>query len=298
MMKYSTLLFIFTINIIVAKPSNTPCTWDSKTGASFDLRPLKVTDSTKESYAIIDGDIPCTPETEPSYGYVWNFCADVTSTSWPAPCAKMGKSAVVLQWAQYSETDIYCYSLAHFENEGQLTYDLLDSQNPALGVSISYPGGDKCSATNGNGILRKATVDVYCDNVNEIILSAQEPSLCSYHLSMKSYYGCPKECPVTANGLCDSHGHCAYDSVNKAAYCYCNSGYTGSSCNSKSTSQVAYDGFSVQIGLLVTLLIIALTLTGGVIYMAYRVTEYRKEQINNNYKTLPGESEMVETVNF
>ena len=55
----------------------------------------------------------------------------------------------------------------------------------------------------------------------------------------------------------------------------------------------------MQIGLLVTLLLIALGLTGGVVYMAYEVQEFRKEQINNNYSSLSnGERELVETVNF
>ena len=55
----------------------------------------------------------------------------------------------------------------------------------------------------------------------------------------------------------------------------------------------------MQIGLLVTLLLIALGLTSGVIYMAFQVQEFRKQQISSNYSTLDnGEREMVETVSF
>lgn len=108
-----------------------------------------------------------------------------------------------------------------------------------------------------------------------------------------------QECPVTANGLCDSHGHCAFDPKHKKPYCYCNEGYYGGACNSRSSGTSSYDGYSVQIGLLVTLLLIALGLTGGVVYMAYEVQEFRKEQINNNYSSLSnGDRELVETVNF
>jgi hypothetical protein len=55
----------------------------------------------------------------------------------------------------------------------------------------------------------------------------------------------------------------------------------------------------VQLGLLITLLLIALGLTGGVVYMAYEVQEFRKEQISSHYSSLAGgEREMVQTVNF
>ncbi len=60
-----------------------------------------------------------------------------------------------------------------------------------------------------------------------------------------------------------------------------------------------YDGFSVQLGLLITLLIIALGLTGGIVYLSYQISEFRKHQITSNYSQLPGgEHEMVETVHF
>jgi hypothetical protein len=100
---------------------------------------------------------------------------------------------------------------------------------------------------------------------------------------MRSYYGCPLECPVTSNGLCNSHGHCAWDKVNRQAYCYCNDGYYGSSCESREDmiqqwrkQHHSYNGFSVELGLLVTLLVIAFILIGVVGYMVYRITEDRK----------------------
>ena len=66
-----------------------------------------------------------------------------------------------------------------------------------------------------------------------------------------------------------------------------------------SSGSTAYDGFSVQLGLLITLLLIALGLTGGIVYLSYQVAEFRKQQVSSHYSSLPGgESEMVETVNF
>lgn len=99
--------------------------------------------------------------------------------------------------------------------------------------------------------------------------------------------------------MCDSHGHCAYDNKAKQAYCYCNEGYGGSACSSKSTGPTTYDGYSVQLGLLITLLIVAMGLTGGTVYLSYRVAQFRKDQVSAHYSSLPGgENEMVTTVNF
>lgn len=104
---------------------------------------------------------------------------------------------------------------------------------------------------------------------------------------------------MTGNGLCNSHGLCKYDKKAKQAYCYCNEGYSGSSCSTKSSGSEAYDGFSVQLGLLITLLIVVIVLAGGMVYLAIKIAEFRKQQINSHYRTLSGgESELVETVNF
>lgn len=288
-------------------------------GANFDLRTLKLADSSKTSYNLVDGDIPCTPETEPSYGYAWNFCEPIPASLTPEPCRNMGKYGVVLQYAEFIKGEYYCFLLGHFDaKQNELKYKLIDVNDPTKGVVVAYPPGDRCSATNGK--LRSASVEVQCANTPAAVVSAQEPVTCEYNLVMKSYYGCPtvcfswildccykcitfilmQECPVTGNGLCDSHGHCAFDKKAKKPYCYCNEGYSGSACSHKgSSSKAGYDGQSVQIGLLVTLLLVALGLTGGVIYMAYEVQEFRKQQISSHYNTLPGgDREMVETVNF
>lgn len=209
----------------------------------------------------------------------------------------MGKTGVVLQYKSYSETQHYCYIIGHFDpSHHELTYGLLDVNDPTKGVSIRYPAGEKCSATNAKP--RSATVDVQCANTRSVIVSAQEPDICDYHLIMKSYYGCPSECPVTSNGLCDSHGHCAFDRKSKTSYCFCNEGRYGSDCSSTSAGVAAYDGFSVQLGLLISLLLLAVGLTGGIVYMSLQIAEFRKNQIASNYSSLPGEAEMVETVSF
>lgn len=268
------------------------------------MRPLEVSNSKEKCYAIVDGDIACTPEEEPSFGYTWNFCEDVTQESLPDYCSNMGKNGVILQHVKYSEEAAYCYILGHYDPKiHEITYALLDETDPTKGISISYPAGEMCS--DQIKIARKATVDVECANVDALVDMAQEPSTCNYHLAMKSYYGCPTQCGITKHGLCNSHGHCAFDPVKREPYCYCNTGYSGASCQNKdsgssSEDEGGYDGFSVQLGLLIVLLLVVVVLVGGVVFMGWQIQELRKHQSDKHYSQLSGgENEMVETtVNF
>lgn len=273
------------------------CTWNSKAGSHYDLRAMIKSPGAPEAYSITDGDIPCTPETEPSFHYVWNFCANVPSPALPDECKSIGKNAVVLQWANYGEGKQYCYIVGHYDpTQHELGYNFLDPRDPSKGISVTYPSGENCGSFNQP---RTATIDVECANTPYTVVSAQEPTRCNYHLVMKSYHGCPTECPVTGNGLCNSHGHCSYDFKAKQSYCFCNEGWYGASCDSQNSGASSYDGFSVQLGLLITLLILALALTGGMVYLSFRIGEFRKNQIESHYKSLPGgENEMVQTVSF
>lgn len=142
------------------------------------------------AYEITDGDIPCTPETEPSFNYVWNFCAQIPTSAVPATCRDMGKSGVVLQWISYEGYGDYCYILAR-DDSSLITYSLLDSSDPSKGISIAYPKGEKCQDVSTSKDLRSATIDVKCANVDTQIKFAQEPSMCNYHMEVESYYGCP-----------------------------------------------------------------------------------------------------------
>ena len=173
-----------------------------------------------------------------------------------------------------------CEVIGHYDpNNDDSHFQLVDDRDPSKGVSIEYRAGDRCPS----GVFRTSTIDVLCSNKESLIVSALEPTLCGYRMVMESYYGCPKGCPVTENGLCNSHGHCAYDKAARAAYCYCNYGFYGDAC-SETTAPLneSYDGFSVQVGLLVVLLLITLGLTGVVGLMVYRINEYRKEQHDSN----------------
>lgn len=263
-----------------------------------DLTPLTITDQLKQSYLIEDGDIPCTPEIEPTYDYVWNFCADVTNASYPSFCK--GKTGAAVQYVDRTD-DGYeeCEVIGHYDPDRDDTYyTLYDESDPSLGISMTYLYGDKCPS----GTLRSATVDIMCANVLTEVVEAQEPSECAYHVVMKSYHGCPTECPITKKGLCNSHGHCAYDKSRKEPYCYCNTGYSGASCNvkgdatsssSSSSSNSGQPDYSTEIYLMIFLLLVALVLVAFVGYLAYRVGEFRKEQAYASLPMSAAETEMT-----
>jgi hypothetical protein len=135
-----------------------------------------------------DGDIPCTPEVEPTFSYLWNFCAPVTPTSYPVSvCDAKTQQGAALQYVarrDYKE----CNVIGHYDaSRDDIYYSLLDSSNPALGLSMRYPDGDLCPSNK----QRSVTLDVYCADVELEVESAQEPTMCDYHIVMKSYRGCP-----------------------------------------------------------------------------------------------------------
>lgn len=243
-------------------------------GATYDLRALR-RGSSDPAYFIKDGDIPCTPLIEPTYSYLWNFCDKVSASSLPVKvCDPETEIAAAVQYLDRADGYQECHVIGRYESSrDDLYYKPLNPDNPAEGVSMSYPSGESCP----NNINRSATIDIMCANVEANIISAEEPDECQYHLVMKSYYGCPTSCPITKYGLCNSHGHCSFDPHKRQAYCYCNSGWTGDSCSSKATHASSYDGFSVQLGLLITLLVILLGVMGVVGYLVYHVYILRQE---------------------
>jgi len=296
---YSLLLAVSRLCLCVA---DVPCEWRSFAGGHFDLRPLTVLDSSAKSYYILDGDIPCTPEKEPAFSYVWNFCAPVTAASLPGACSKVGKSGVALQYLQLQDASD-CYIIGRYDaTRDDLSFSLLNPNDPSKGVTLSYPTGEKCDVT---GIMRSVTLDLQCANTKTTILSAQSPQPCQYRMQMKSWYGCPTECPITSNGLCNSHGHCSYDVNLKQPYCFCNAGWYGNDCSSTQAPTVpaSYDGHAVQVGLLIALLVIVLVLIAVVGGIAYKIIEFRKAQAASEYASLPGRSGHegtggIETVTF
>lgn len=146
-------------------------------------------------YNIRDGDIPCTPEIEPTYSYVWNFCADVTESAFPDVCNPQKMAAAFQYIHRLSDNYQECNIIGHYDASRDDTYfSLLNPSDPSKGVSMTYQYGDVCGKTN---VFRSATIDIQCANVKAEVISATEPSKCQYHLTMNSYYGCPQVRVIT-----------------------------------------------------------------------------------------------------
>ena len=116
---------------------------------------------------------------------------------------------------QYLEMgDFYdCYVIGRYDaTRDDLSFALLDANDPSKGVSMTYPQGDKCGA---KGTARTATMDVQCANTKTTVVSAQEPTPCNYHLVLQSYYGCPT---VRFEILLSEKLDGLVDSINDASY--------------------------------------------------------------------------------
>jgi hypothetical protein len=160
-----------------------------------------------------------------------------------------------------------------------LMWSLLDAGDPSKGVSLHLLGSPEfqCKHDDSGASIstdRTFTIDILCDgsaSANPYYIDyVQEPSHCQYHAEMRSIYGCPRECGVTGNGLCDGHGYCAWDNSDSSAHCYCNEGWSGSDCASTASLSSGGSGFGTQIGLLVTLLISSVVLVAYVVRNVYR----------------------------
>lgn len=148
-----------------------------------------VTDESKTVYELKDGDIPCTPEKEPNYNYVYNFCGDVTAASFPKSVCSDIQMGSAIQYIDRSDGYKECNVIGHYDPERDDTfYSLIDSSDPSKGISITYQYGQKCPS----GKLRSATINVVCANEVAEEDSANEPEECAYHVTMRSMYGCPK----------------------------------------------------------------------------------------------------------
>jgi hypothetical protein len=157
-------------------------------GLHYDLKSLTRV-SNQQPYFIKDGDIPCTPEVEPTFSYVWNFCDEVPSAWLPSlVCDPVKYHGAAIQYLDRSDGYKECHVIGRYDStQDDIHYKLIDEKNPVFGISMTYPMGESCP----NDKLRSATIDVECANVDFAIVSTQEPEVCAYHMQVRSYHGCP-----------------------------------------------------------------------------------------------------------
>eukprot|EP01083_Nonionella_stella_P063087 163975_1 len=114
-------------------------------------------------------------------------------------------------------------------------WEFLDPDDPAKGIQLTYVNGDWCSYFGKN---REFKIQFECANeVHNMVDYAQTQTVfepdgegCSYELVMKTYRGCPTECPVNNDELCSGHGVCDYDWQRGKPKCFCYLGWYGPVC--------------------------------------------------------------------
>ena len=168
-----------------------------------------------------------------------------------------------------------CYNLGNTD-----TFSLINSQDPSQGLQLTYTGGQQCN--HGGMPFRQVTLMFGCSTTQiPTPTVANEPSHCHYVVEMNSVFGCPLECPLGGadRELCGGHGLCGYDKTNKAPKCFCDTGYAGIDC-STAADDSGSGGNGAIIGLLVTLLLVAVVL-GVVLFFVVRMLKAYRQDAHN-----------------
>jgi hypothetical protein len=192
----------------------------------------------------------------------------------------------------------YCHRLGSQLQSGgysNVNYKLIDTSNPSRGVGIQYSGGDRCG--NPNAAIptqRSLTVWLQCDedasgaiSENEVVLETPPPagsppgsSSCQYEILVKSAYGCPYECPSAPDPLtgglpqlCSRHGFCDFDSGASKPKCFCNDGWSGTDCGTRTSA--ASSGLSGTGGVLLAVCIFLVGTLAFLGFLWYRIRSLR-----------------------
>lgn len=241
-------LCAFALILILA--SSAPTTVDAVDGcmfthgkANWDLRGL----DNPQGWTIADGKVD-------RYDYLVNFCGNVniadrsvaelchntTGAKGDVPFWSTAKAPAFQYWHDKSE----CHRLAQPYDAGKTaTIGLMDYENPAAGVKLTFLHGDGCGKTEGfnTPVIRDLEINIRCSPADTTPVPAEvdhvyENQMCHYEFTFDSMYGCPAECPraATAKGetptVCAKHGACGWDPDTESPLCFCDEGYLGPAC--------------------------------------------------------------------
>ena len=217
--------------------------------ANWDLTGL----GNPQGWTIADGKVD-------RYDYLVNFCGDVTPPPIVAKlCANTtGAKGDIPFWStakspafQYWHDKSECHRLASpyvpapgsKAKPATATMALMDEDNPAAGIKLTFLNGDGCGKTEGFDvrIRRDLEVNIRCSPSDTTPVPAEvdhvyEYQMCHYSFTFDSEYGCPAECPkgVVAKGdapkVCSLHGACDWDFDTQSPRCACDEGYLGAAC--------------------------------------------------------------------
>merc|ERR1719464_936476 len=125
---------------------------------------------------------------------------------------------------------VYAYQI-RLDNEGK----------PSECWHLSDTDGDYSA---GCGHNRQVDIRFVCDNdqgaygipgeskseVDYTLTTGAETEVCHYRMEFHTVYGCPSQCLIVGNKLCNGVGLCGYDWSIQQPRCYCYSLWSGDSC--------------------------------------------------------------------
>lgn len=135
-----------------------------------------------------------------------------------------------------------CYALAgDIGKLDNVTWNLLNTDNPALGVTLEYTGGSSKDCGKSRSIsISHVCAEQLPDTPNARVL---EDTDCHYQVFLEGQFGCPEECPkVQESGVfshkrvCNHKGICRYSQKEKTPKCFCDDGYSGKDCTTEGNS--------------------------------------------------------------
>lgn len=220
---------------------------------------------------------------ERPFTYYFNVCGDVDEPDEEKLCHTDfdGTMSAAYQHVNGTKINGYkdeCWSLGRAEAP---EWSYVSGDNAAVGVQLKYAQGGDCRDSPGRE--RSFIIEFVC--VHEAtalppISTVYEDDFCQYKVTMESIYGCPMQCHTSVhNKVCGGHGICAVDTGTKVSRCFCNEGYTGTDCLTKTTDGLDAPPSTTSVtSILVTfviLLLIALFAIAGVLYV-------RIKKLNND----------------
>jgi len=174
--------------------------------ASYDLAPL-INDY--GPYAISDRFMGSDGV---AYSYFFNVCQNVSASSIPSSVSC--DVAVAGAYQVIGSVD-FCKATGSTDQASfQLLSDYLNMDlDPAMGVVLTYGGGEQCGE---NGANRTTHIVIECsddENIPDDEEMEEADRLCDYVLQLPSKVGCPTQCPVGGSGrrICSGRGVCGFD---------------------------------------------------------------------------------------
>jgi hypothetical protein len=241
------------------------------TTATFDLNPLSSSSAPNTAH---DRD-PVRTE----FLYAWAICHGLEPTALPEGepqelCKdKVGAAAFQIV-EKKKEHEAKCMVLGRADSTtlSQIT------DGSATGVTVKFANGDECGSTKTKASF---TVHYICSQFaggDVVVGTVVEKTTCDYHLTVQSVYGCPSECYSAASAaasddVCTAHGICSVDPVFGAARCYCNSGFRGAHCDSRTSTPS-----SATPPMMAVLVILLLALIGAVALLVHRTRKLTSPQ--------------------